>query len=516
MRHSIRKQVAFPFIGLLLFVLISNFLINNFFLEGYYMLQKEKELVKVYRLINAYQLPSAYSGDEFLENMEYICGRNNIHFVISDEKLNPQIIYASSDGEEALMAGRLFAYIYGVDRMDKNILIERENYTIQQIRDPYNGQDYLEAWGSLDNGYHFIMRVIVDSIRESVQISNEFFAYFAILSIVLGILIVILVAKRITKPVQELTHLSKRMAELDFDAKYTRGGDDEIAQMGEHFNRMSDKLQEVISELKTANNELMQDIEKKEQIDEMRKEFLSNVSHELKTPIALIQGYAEGLKECINDDPESREFYCDVIMDESAKMNQMVKKLLTLNQLEFGNEVITMERFDLVNLIQGVIHSSALLAQQKETEIVFEQETPVYVWADEFKIEEVVTNYISNALNHVEGEKKIEVKIIRKEDGRVRTSVFNTGCPIPEAELEKIWIKFYKVDKARTREYGGSGIGLSIVKAIMDSFHQKCGVQNHKNGVEFWFELDGGENGSSGKDDQRLLPGAESSQHRML
>jgi two-component system sensor histidine kinase VanS len=189
---------------------------------------------------------------------------------------------------------------------------------------------------------------------------------------------------------------------------------------------------------------------------------------------------------------------------------------LTLNQLEFGNEVITMERFDLVNLIQGVIHSSALLAQQKETEIVFEQETPVYVWADEFKIEEVVTNYISNALNHVEGEKKIEVKIIRKEDGRVRTSVFNTGCPIPEAELEKIWIKFYKVDKARTREYGGSGIGLSIVKAIMDSFHQKCGVQNHKNGVEFWFELDGGENGSSGKDDQRLLPGAESSQHRML
>ena len=113
------------------------------------------------------------------------------------------------------------------------------------------------------------------------------------------------------------------------------------------------KLQETISELKTANNELQSDIEKKEQIDEMRKEFLSNVSHELKTPIALIQGYAEGLKECINDDPESREFYCEVIMDESSKMNQMVKKLLTLNQLEFGNDVVTMERFDLVSLDQG-------------------------------------------------------------------------------------------------------------------------------------------------------------------
>ena len=222
----------------------------------------------------------------------------------------------------------------------------------------------------------------------------------------------------------------------------------------------------------------------------MRKEFLSNVSHELKTPIALIQGYAEGLKECINDDPESREFYCEVIMDESSKMNQMVKKLLTLNQLEFGNDVVTMERFDLVSLVKGVIQSASILAQQKEAKLLFNEEEPVYVWADEFKVEEVVTNYISNALNHLEGEKVIDVKLIHEPGNVIRTTVFNTGKPIPEEDLDKIWIKFYKVDKARTREYGGSGIGLSIVKAIMDSFHQKCGVKNYDNGVEFWFELD--------------------------
>lgn len=146
----------------------------------------------------------------------------------------------------------------------------------------------------LDNSYNFIMRLALDSIWDSVKISNEFFTYFAIAGVVFGIILAVWLSKQITKPIQELTDLSKRMADLDFEAKYTRGGNDEIAQLGDHFNRMSDKLQETISELKTANNELQSDIEKKEQIDEMRKEFLSNVSHELKTPIAADPGLCGG------------------------------------------------------------------------------------------------------------------------------------------------------------------------------------------------------------------------------
>ena len=263
----------------------------------------------------------------------------------------------------------------------------------------------------------------------------------------------------------------------------------EIGQLGEHFNQMSETLERTISELKTANNQLQNDIEEKIQIDEMRKEFLSNVSHELKTPIALIQGYAEGLKECINDDAESRDFYCEVIMDEAAKMNNMVKKLLTLNHLESGKDAIVFERFDLTKLVRTVVHSAELLADQKGAKILFEETESHYVWADEFKTEEVVTNFVSNAINHVDFDKVIEIKM-KKENGKVHTSVFNTGVPIPEADIDKIWIKFYKVDKARTREYGGSGIGLSIVKAIMDSMHQKFGVKNYDNGVEFWFELE--------------------------
>lgn len=298
-----------------------------------------------------------------------------------------------------------------------------------------------------------------------------------------------LVTKRITRPISELTDLSKKMSDLDFEAKYESKVGNEIDVLGDNFNRMSSQLETTISELKSANNELQRDIEDKIKIDKMRKEFLDNVSHELKTPIALIQGYAEGLKENISDDPESREFYCDVIMDEASKMNKLVKNLLTLNQLESGKDAVVMERFDIVSLIRGVLQTMNIMIGQKEANVIFEAEKPVYVWADEFKIEEVVTNYVSNALNHLDGEKEIEIKL-QDEDNRVKISVFNTGTPIPEADVPNLWNKFYKVDKARTREYGGSGIGLSIVKAIMESMNQEYGVQNFDNGVEFWFTLD--------------------------
>ena len=170
-------------------------------------------------------------------------------------------------------------------------------------------------------------------------------------------------------------------------------------------------------------------------------------------------------------------------------MNTMVKKLLTLNQLEFGNEVVAMERFDITALIKNYIASSEILLRQKEITVQMEDYGAIYVWGDEFRVEEVFMNYFSNAINYAQGEKVIDVKILKEED-TVKVSVFNTGNPIPEESLEHLWEKFYKVDKARTREYGGSGIGLSIVKAIMESLNQQYGVVNYENGVEFWFTLD--------------------------
>lgn len=234
----------------------------------------------------------------------------------------------------------------------------------------------------------------------------------------------------------------------------------------------------------------MKDIKDKTEVDEMRKDFLSSVSHELKTPLAIMMGYAEGLKEFIDDDKEQRDYYCDVIIDEANKMDRLVKKLLSLNEIEFGENKIDMSRFDIVELCKNVVSSLLIMAKDSDADISVDDPGPIYVWADENLIEEVIVNYLSNAINHCDMNKQIRVRFAGNDEGTVRVSVFNTGENIPEEELEKIWIKFYKVDKARTREYGGNGIGLSVVKAIMMQHKRECGVINRDGGVEFWFELD--------------------------
>lgn len=495
MNVSIRKQLTVIFIGLMLVMFLANYLVNTFFLGEFYFVRKQQALEEAYNVLNQNISDSGSMDDSKLHEYEDICNTNSIFSIVTDADYQRLIwtdtTYMESDYIKKLR-GRLNGYMLGFESVDEDaILKQTDNYTIQQKYDSAVAIDYLEMWGTLDKGFYFIMRINMESILDNVRISNEFVTYICFSGALLAAVLVWFISKRVTKPLGELTELSKRMADLDFDAKYTSGGNNEIGQLGQHFNQMSENLEKAYSQLLTANNELQKDIEKKEKIDDMRKEFLSNVSHELKTPIALIQGYAEGLQECINDDAESRAFYCEVIMDEAAKMNGLVQKLLTLNQLEFGNDKIEMERFDLAYLIRNKIQSVAILAQQKDARITYHGGESVYVWGDEFKIEEILTNYLSNALNHIDGERRIEVTA-QADDDVVRVTVFNTGEEIPEEDIDLIWDKFYKVDKARTREYGGSGVGLSIVKAIMESHHQKYGVENCGDGVKFWFELRNG------------------------
>ena len=283
------------------------------------------------------------------------------------------------------------------------------------------------------------------------------------------------------------------MARLDFSKKYNLADtDDEINELGKNINTMSDKLESTIKQLRDNNLELEKDIEEKSKIDEMRKQFISDVSHELKTPIALIQGYAEGLVENVNSDDESRKFYAEVILDESNKMDTLVKQLLELMKLEYGKREFNNEDFNIVELINEVIRKCKVMIEEKNIKIEFDSSKQVMVNADDFYIEQVVTNYFTNAIKHannVNGEKKISIKIEEKEN-KVRVSVFNTGNNIPEEHLNKIWGRFYKEDSSRNRNDGGTGIGLALVKAIMNNYKNDYGVINRENGVEFYFDLD--------------------------
>ncbi len=484
MKHSIRRKFSLIFIGLMAGTILLCWFINTMFLGRYYYKSKTEIIYKAYDTIRQVANSETYSTEEFGEELDNLCRRFNIVVCVMDS--NSQTKYLSFNGGNELET-QLIGYILGFYSGTVKVLEEGDDYVLQWLN--FGGNRYLEMYGRLNTGISFIMRTPLESIRESAKIANRFFAYVGILGTVSGGIIMWFMARRMTRPILELQRISEQMVHLNFEAKYTGKGKNEIDLLGENINKLSSSLEKSISELKTANVELHKDIEKKVAIDEMRKEFLANVSHELKTPIALIQGYAEGLREAVNDDPESRSFYCDVIMDEAAKMNGMVQKLLTLNQLEFGNDAVAMERFDVTALIKNYLQSAAILTRQNEIQVCMEEYGPVYVWADEYKTEEVFTNYFSNAVNHCKGEKKIVISL-EKGERKVRIGVFNTGDPIPEDSLPHLWEKFYKVDKARTREYGGSGVGLSIVKAIMESMNQGYGVENYQNGVLFWFELE--------------------------
>lgn len=487
MRHSIKKQFALVFIGLMAATILCAWFINATFLESYYMDHKQDALMNVYGKVNQAFAGGNENSEEFDIELQKLCGKYNVSMLVLDEDSNT--VKATMHDSEMLKQ-QLWKNIFFPEKESgfNKVLEQTDDYMMRRTMDPRTHTEFIEMWGFLENGNLFLMRTPKEGIQESVRIANHFLAYTGIVAVLIGSLVIWLVSRKITEPIMELAGISEKMIHLDFETKYKGSEKNEVGILGENINKLSETLEETISELKTANNELQKDMEKKEQIDEMRKEFLSNVSHELKTPIALIQGYAEGLKEGISDDAESRDFYCEVIMDEAGKMNRMVKKLLTLNQLEFGNDIVTMERFDLMEMITTFVQSADILTRQNEIRVKIDGENPCFVWADEYKTEEVVRNYFSNAMNHCNGEKTIHIKLKRRED-KVRVSVFNTGEPIPGDCLPHIWEKFYKVDKARTREYGGSGVGLSIVKAIMESMNEEYGVINYENGVEFWFEL---------------------------
>ena len=485
MKYSMKRQFAFLFIALITGTILLCLILNSTLLGTYYLNKKKNALVSAYYSINEASNAGDITSEEYDIELRKICEKYNIQVLVADGK-SEALKYSMNDPQIVLK--RLLDNIFlGVD--EDGLLLNADTYKMQLIRDDRTQTEYIEMWGLLDNGYLFMLRSALEGIRESVSLSNQFLTYAGGAAILVSIFLVIWLSNRVTKPILELADISERMKHLDFEAKYTGKDKTEIAILGNNINELSEALEETISELKTANNELLKDIERKDKVDERRREFLSNVSHELKTPIALIQGYAEGLKEGINEDAESREFYCDVIMDEAAKMNSMVKNLLTLNQLEAGNDVVNMERFDVTALIKNYIASSEILLRQKDISVRMEDYGSIYVWGDEFRVEEVFMNYFTNAINHAQKEKIIDVKVTKAQE-RVRISVFNTGEPIPQESVAHLWEKFYKVDKARTREYGGSGVGLSIVKAIMESMNQEYGVINYDNGVEFWFELD--------------------------
>ena len=483
LNRSLRTKLFLIMTITIMAIVLALVLVNSIIVESYYLYYKKETILQSFYKINRYLTSNnIYSSTAELE-LEKLAINNNLNILIIS---NSNFVIYNSNKE-------FKEYLQGQEKIENGkVLYKTDNAYIVEAKDTKSEINFLMLAGVLDNNNIVYIRMPISSIKDSVKISNNFLYSLGIITVIISGIAILIISKKFTKPITELSNIANKMSNLDFSQKYRiKDSEDEIDNLGKSINKMSDKLEETITKLQKNNSELEKDIEEKSKIDEMRKQFISDVSHELKTPIALIQGYSEGLIENVNSDEESRKFYAEVIQDEANKMDKMVKELLELMKLEYGAKKFNDELFNITELINEELRKYTVLLNENNIETKFDLKEPIYVYADSNFVEQIVNNYLSNAIKNVEEinkEKYIKISFKIIED-KIRISVFNTGKNISKENMQRIWNRFYKEDTSRNREMGGTGIGLSLVKAIMNNYNNEYGVINKTNGVEFYFDL---------------------------
>ena len=437
---SVRFKLFLVMCIVIIFIILCLILVNSVVLETFYMYSKTNTVRAVYARINEYYSSNSANID-LDEELKNIAFKNNFDILIQADN---NIIVFSTNRDFISSIDQLMDNESASSQDQTNIIYKDRDIIIRKVVSSNSSMNYILLSGNLVNDYKLYIRIPIAPIEESVRISNNVLIFIGCITIIISGIIASVISKKFTDPILELNSITNKMARLDFSQKYvTKDVDDEINDLGKNINTMSNKLETIIKQLRDNNIELEKDIEEKSKIDEMRKQFISDVSHELKTPIALIQGYAEGLLENVTTDDESRKFYAEVILDESNKMDKLVKQLLELMKIEYGKREFTNERFDLKELIDEVIRKCNVMLNENGITINFRQEEPVYIYADEFYIDQAVTNYFTNAIKHAEeknGKKEIEIRLEKlKDKNKVRLYVYNTGENIEQEDLERIW-----------------------------------------------------------------------------
>jgi len=489
MKFSIRTRLFLTLSGLLLFFVLISLSLTRLGLEKYYMWQKEDILIATSTAIDDIYRGSTYDIAIELKRAANTLGAG---IIISDG--NGQLKYTSFGPFIQQAAPGNGPASFWFPPPPRHITKSRktiDSRTVLEMQsDPDIKIDFMVIDRRLNNGDTLHMRQPLAPISESADVATHFMLFTGLLSIITGSCWAFFFAKRFTRPIQSLDRIAQNMALLDFSQKASIERSDEIGALGQSINHLSDQLDTAISELNQKNRQLLADVEQERQLDKMRKDFISSVSHELKTPISLILGYAEGLKENVAQDQQSKDYYCSVIMDEARKMDRLVQDLLNLSQLESGEFQLNREIFNLEVMLGDLAQKYQPLLTEKGIVLGLQCSTNLFVSADRLRIEQILSNYLNNAIEHAAGTKAIDLSVAAEDAEHVRISVFNSGLPIPQDSLEKIWTSFYKVDPSRTRARGGQGLGLSIVRAIQERHGNRYGVENLESGVRFWFDID--------------------------
>lgn len=361
-----------------------------------------------------------------------------------------------------------------------------DNHSFFEIRQEYYGNAKHLVYSITDGNKTSELYYPVEIINNNADTTSWALLTVTIILYILMITFTLAYLHSFIIPLDEINAVTKNMTKMDFNSSCQHYSIKELDELSRNINALSDSLNITLENLRNKNQQLQKEIEKEHTLTETRKDFIASASHELKTPIAIIQGYAEGLKYGIADG-KADEYY-DIIIDETEKMNTLVLRLLEQTKYDYGGYKVKYTTFNILEAVNKLMHTRIRILEDKDINTIYEIDNNLYTYYDENIFNIVLGNYISNAISHCENEKYI--KIICCEKGDVyRISVINSGAPINEEDIENIWNSFYRADKAHSRNSGRFGLGLSIVASLQNNTAHKYGVINHKNSVEFWFDI---------------------------
>lgn len=387
-------------------------------------------------------------------------------------------VYTPNEEDTKELKPRYMSIIAHSDRDDGSHFELREEF--------FATARYVVYTSYFNNGKSLQIYYPVDSITKNAEIASWALFILSIITLCIYYAATYFFAVAFSKPVITINDTAKKIADLDFSQRCPKFRIRELDELSRSVNTLSSSLEEALNDLKSENRQLEQDIRQERALEKTRRTFVANASHELKTPISIIQGYAEGMKYGIGCD--STEEFCDIILDESEKMNQLIVKLLEFLHIGSGEYPFSAQKFYLDELLMSHLGSVENLYREKGITLHHDIGANLYAEGDPTLLKIVFNNYVSNAISHAEGEKEITVKVT--DDNEVYTvSVHNTGKNISEGDIANIWQSFYRADKAHGRAEGRFGLGLSIVASIQQLHKQAYSVRNTENGVEFTFTV---------------------------
>lgn len=466
---TIKTKLFLVFTVSMVSLVLCGILFNALLLQKYYIYKNKRIFIEASRQIIEEFINNRKNFNYFIGQLDRVDG---ISCTITDKNRNVKLNSFPERPDQNAM--RLPSEIEQMILKNEGKLVNSYIYSV--VEKPNEQSPKLVFISQMSGGELVILRKPLKGIDESVSIANEFYIFAGFFIIILGGIFTFVFSVRITRPIIEMSIVAQDISNMDFSRKVTVKTQDEIGSLGKSINMISNKLS-------TSINALREDVDR-------RKLLVRNMSHEMKTPIGIIKGYAEGLKYGVADDPEKITKYCSVIAEECDRMDGMIRELLNLSILESGMLNLNITRFDLCELVKNVVEKFFHILDEKSIHLELKCESNIVICADCELIERAFTNFLTNAIHHVDSKNIIHIKL-ETVSNRPRISVFNTGSHLTEKDMENIWDVFYKVDKARTRQYGGHGLGLSIVKLIAQAHGGSCWVENVNDGVCFYFIFSG-------------------------